>query len=273
MDHPGADVPAYRSLLFNHTFKQSHHNTITLIEAFFKCQQHCSIVHALSTYINKNMLLKDMMWKRTILIITLFLIVMLLISGLASANPVAFNPVENTLIWFVFLFTMNLPLNSLMYISLLFCYLYLQNDRESFLVRTEVFFDRVVAVTVLATMAGTFIDAMVLTLTFYDFFIFDDPTFILIGLTMIFFSYYFFIRFVQKLNYKPAFLISLGISIFNGIAWLTLLGITDIMPAFFLIAICAGYCGFVIVYASFYWLYTTENKRKLCMLLIETHDP
>ena len=149
------------------------------------------------------------MFKRTWILPLLLLSAIYFISGTASSNPVAYNPAETCLVAFIAIFVLNLPINLVLYVGLVF-FIVLRKNRERLEEKPGTFLERVLIVTFLATFFGVISD-LILMIDTYNFF--------LIGLFLIFISYFFLIIFVHKLTKVEALKICVGIVIANSIVW------------------------------------------------------
>lgn len=154
-------------------------------------------------------------------IITFFLSVFIFyyVSGLATANPVAvpYDPMPFILLGFLMLFIINLPINSIIYFGLLYLILNKKSKKEIFQEFPSIFIERVLLVIILATLFGALIDSIL---------IFDIAIFFIIGLPLIFISYFLLIIYIQKLKMVDALKIGFGILIINGLSWLIIFLIT-----------------------------------------------
>ena len=181
------------------------------------------------------------------------------ISGTVSSNPVAvsYSPAEFCCIPILFLFLINFPINSIIYIGLVYLIVFMKNKKRILKENPGTFIQRVLIVTCLATIFGGIVDIVVMI---------DITTFFLIGLTLIFFSYFFLIIYVQKLTKVEALKIASGVVLTNCIVWVTIISSKSIRYFILLIGL-AGLIGFVVI---LYFVWHWYNKNYILMRNVKT---
>jgi hypothetical protein len=183
---------------------------------------------------------------------------MILISGSVSANPVVVKTEEVVVQSLIMLFIFNLPINALMYATLLYFVLLYQSFKKPMLEEPDKVIDRAISVMIIVTLAGVLIDSMIIALVLEGFEYLGFETFMFIGMYLIFTSYYFSIRLIQKLDYRSSILIALGVSIFNSFAWTLFFYNGVYMFEFAIVIVPVAFAAFIIVFLAFCGWYKKE---------------
>lgn len=128
------------------------------------------------------------------------------ISGLALGNPAAYYTPGFLLYTMITIFLLNFPINTILYVVLLFGIISRKIKEEAFKEQPNTFFERVFLVTFWITFLGIFIDYYFL---FPEFFIYNIKNgLMIVGFFLIFLSVLILSIFIQKLSTKDALIIS-----------------------------------------------------------------
>jgi len=203
------------------------------------------------------------MMNRAVIPAIMFILFICIISGNASANPVAIDPIGVSIAGFLILFLINLPINSGLYMIFLFMVMKKKKDNRIFTENPEKFLNKVIRVAMAATFAGAIIDSIVIYYLEAAMVTFDLFITIIIGLVMVFITFFFAIIAIQKSLRSVALFISFGVTVVNAAFWYMIL-YTELIYYFTFVlvvfTIFISYAFLVIVYVFFSYWFEMNHK-------------